>query len=107
MGDERLLGEGGEVTEMRFLPTLREFLRSNRRIYTVRKYSMTSGDVRVEGVGICRRTSLGGVVMFYELTQYVPESGFSTLVEWANMIRRFVPQGSPMYLYRVDLVSEL
>lgn len=94
------------MTEMQFLPELKKYLIEHGIIYTVRKFNMSEGRVRVEGVGICHRKPLGEIVLQMELEGYVSQSGFASMKEWLAVIRRFVPVNVRMYLYEVSLVEE-
>ena len=90
------------MTEMRFLPFLRDFLREKREIYTVRKYKMDLRNVVVADIGICRRIPLGEVVGKIELLEYTRLSGFATLQDWWDKIQQFIPYSDmKMYLYHV------
>ncbi len=91
---------------MKFLPKLKEFLATNRRIYTVRKYNVDTTLVRIEGVGLCRRTALGEVDISTALLPFYKESGFSTLSSWLSRIRRLNPEAEEFYLYRVEVLRE-
>lgn len=94
------------MTEMRFLPFLKDFLREKKEIYTVRKYKMDEREVEVVGVGICKRIPLGEVTGKMQLLKYTPLSGFSRLQDWWDKIQQFIPYlDDKMYLYHVKLVD--
>ena len=96
-----------QLTEMHFLPELKQFLKTNRVIYTVRKYRMTKKEVEVEGVGVCTRVPLGKIDTPDQLEPYVGMSGFDSLSDWLLKIRRFIPPEGDWYLYRVGLKSKV
>lgn len=88
-----------EMTEMKFLPVLQQFLNTYETIYTVRKYRMTDEAVVVVNVGTCQRAYVD-TVLKGDLKPYVEESGFGSLEAWWNKIQAFAGSG-PYYLYRV------
>ena len=86
------------------MPELKEFLKRNGLIYTVRKYEMLRAIVEVEEVGLCDRFPLGKVSRQEDLTSYAENSGFSSVGDWWSMIRHFVPdKESTLYLYLVEV----
>jgi len=87
---------------MRFLPELCEFLLERGIIYTVRGYDMKAATVNVDGVGRCRRTSLGKVYVREELSPYVHLSGFSSLSDWCDKINEFCYEDK--WLYKVEVL---
>ena len=89
---------------MRFLPGLREFLSEREIIYTVRGYDMKTAVVTVEGVGRCKRTSLGRVYTHEELSPYVHLSGFEGLKDWCDKINEFIIPGQDRWLYKVEVL---
>lgn len=91
---------------MAFMPQLKLYLRGMGTIYTVRKYRMAEATVRVEGVGICKRTPIGQVTSMEELEPYVKESGFFTLDGWWDKINTFIPDGESKYLYKVEVLEK-
>jgi len=91
---------------VKFLPELREFLREHKTIYTVRGYDMKPAWVTIEGVGMCRRTSLGRVHGRGDLASYVGLSGFSSLEDWYDKINEFIVPGQRMWLYKVEVGDE-
>ena len=88
---------------MEFMPKLRDFLRDNGFIYTVRGYDMDHKWVPVEGVGWCERFPLGQVRDFGDLEPFYGKSGFATLDDWVKMIRVFIKEGNPAWLYKVEV----
>ena len=86
---------------MQFLSKLRDFLNENGSIYTVRRYKYRITEVYVESVGRCKRTLIRYVSNKEELSDYVEQSGFSTVEEWWKTIRAFVPMGGDMWLFKV------
>lgn len=93
------------MTEMQFLPKLKEFLAENGHIYTVRKYKMVEKDVWVDGVGLCHRIPLGRVLSSEALIDYFVGSGFDTVEDWWKKIKSFVPSGE-LYLYKVEVKED-
>lgn len=95
------------MAEMRFLLELKEFLKKNSRIYTVRKYryNPTSGLVLVIGVGKCSRTLVKEGVTKKDLDAYYHESGFETVDDWWAKIVHFIPGMDTKYLYKVEVLS--
>ena len=88
---------------MSFLPELRDFLKANGSIYTVRKYKMVEKDVEVEGVGLCHRIPIGTISSKEHLQSYVTLSGFPTVEEWWVKILQFIPRElDTKYLYKVE-----
>jgi len=96
------------MSVMHFIPELAEYLRQNRRIYTVRAYHYSTSEATVPDVGLCRRELIARLSDedVPSLKPYVDESGFTTLKAWISKIRHFIPSGRVMYLYRVKLVYE-
>ncbi len=88
------------------MPQLSDFLKKNRRIYTVRKYEMSFSLVEVSGVGLCKRLPLGVINTKNDLYPYVAESGFSSLDDWWNKICEFIP-GKKLrkYIYQVEVFN--
>jgi len=86
------------------MPELKEFLKRNGLIYTVRKYKMVRAIVDIEGVGLCDRLPLGEVSSQEDLESYAENSGFQSASDWWSMIRHFVPdKDSTLYLYMVEV----
>ena len=94
------------MADMQFLEELRDFLREERVIYTVRKYKMAPKLVHVEGVGSCRRVPMGEITGAGDLAPYYTYSGFPTMGDWWAKVRSFIAPGEPMYLYRVEVEEE-
>jgi hypothetical protein len=91
---------------MRFLPELKDFLKANGKIYTVRKYKYSDGLVLVMGVGKCRRTLVQKGITKKCLVDYYPNSGFPTVEDWWAKIVRFIPnEWDTKYLYMVEVVD--
>ncbi len=86
---------------MQFLPSLRDFLNRNGAIYTVRHYRYRVTEVYVEGVGRCKRTLIRYISDKGQLSNYVAQSGFDSVDEWWTVIRRFIPMGTEMWLFKV------
>ena len=95
------------IGEIAFMPVLKEFLRLNGVIYTVRKYRMVERDVGIWGVGTCRRVPLGEVSSKEDLLPYIQLSGFDSVEAWWTKIRHFTPdKESTLYLYKVEVKSD-
>ena len=92
------------MSEMSFLPELKDFLLKNGFIYTVRKYKMSEALVEIEGVGQCRREPLGTIEAKAGLLPFIESSGFSTVDTWWKKIKYFIPGDDIKYLYRVGVV---
>lgn len=92
------------MSAMTFVPTLKDFLRVTKLIYTVRKYEYTTPLVVVEGVGKCRRTLVTRIFDVRELHPYVGYSGFNTVSDWGSRIRCFIKPGEPRFLYKVEVM---
>lgn len=90
---------------MMFLLELREFLSSNGRIYTVRRFDVVKKEVEVLGVGTCLRTPMGAVPFAISIDTYTSQSGFPTFKAWMRAIRRMIPPGKPWYLYKVEVLG--
>lgn len=80
---------------MKFLPDLKEFLRLNGEIYTVRRYLYSTKEIEVENIGPCIRTHVGIVITKNNLRPYLAKSGFETIDSWWEKINIFIP-------YRID-----
>ena len=94
----------GKPRTMSFLPQLKAFLMGLGVIYTVRKYKMTDAIVEVADIGKCHRVPIGQISSKEDLEPYVAESGFSTVDDWWNKIKFFIPyEDDPMYLYKVEV----
>ena len=91
---------------MQFMPELQTFLKKNGRIYTVRKFKMSTRLVTIETGENCKRQFLKQITTREELEPYVKESGFDTLLEWWSKIRRHIPPQGPFYLYQVSLITK-
>ena len=92
------------MTKMSFMPELKEFLKRNGLIYTVRKYKMLRAIVDIEEVGLCDRLPLGEVGSQEDLDPYAENSGFQSSGDWWSMIRHFVPdEEDTLYLYLVEV----
>lgn len=91
---------------MAFLPQLKAYLKGMGEIYTVRKYKMADATVDVWGIGECHRIPLGVVKTKEDLITYVGRSGFSTLDDWWDKIRDFIPDDKDSkYLYKVEVTK--
>lgn len=94
-----------EMSDMQFMPKLRDFLNQNGAIYTVRRFKYVITEVHVEGVGRCKRTLIRYVSDYEpyteQLSNYVKQSGFDSVDEWWVAIRRFIPTGTDMWLFKV------
>jgi len=92
------------MARMSFMPELKEFLKRNGLIYTVRKYKMMRAIVDIDGVGLCDRFPLGEVSSQDDLLPYAENSGFQSAGDWWSMVRHFVPdKESRLYLYMVEV----
>lgn len=89
------------MSEMQFMPRLRDFLKQNGAIYTVRRYRYMTTEVDVEGVGRCKRRLIRRISSSSQLSNYVTQSGFASAEHWWIAIRKFIPTGSDMWLFRV------
>jgi len=87
---------------MAFMDSLKDFIKTNGSVYTVRKYNMPAATIEIEEVGICYRTRLGEIKSKEELLPYVDQSGFESLDEWWSKIKRFIPTNGPYFLYKVE-----
>ena len=87
------------------MPGLKSYLKGMGIIYTVRKYQMSDAIVEVAGLGKCRRIPMGIVDRKEGLEPYVKYSGFSSLEDWWNKIKFFIPGNDTMYLYRVEVIK--
>jgi len=83
---------------------VREALRRDGRVFTVRGWDMVDAEVWVEGVGRCWREKWGEVVGNSELEVHVGESGFSSVEEWWKAIEGFCG-GRRKWLYVVVRVG--
>lgn len=93
------------MSNMDFLPRLKDYLRDHGLIYTVRKYKYDSSTCEVEGVGLCKRELVKQITELSELKPYVSQSGFSTMAGWSVRIRGFINSHAEMYLYRVVVLK--
>ena len=95
------------MAAMQFLPELKKFLKSNGKIYTVRKYKYPPNSlVLVLGVGKCRRTLVASDVSKEYLNNYYHYSGFSSTSDWWSKIVQFIPNSEYIkYLYKVEVVN--
>lgn len=92
---------------MQFLPELKNFLKENKLVYTVRKYKMSEAIVNVEGIGWCRRLPMGTIESQEDLLPYILDSGFAKPEDWWAKIRYFIPNvKDAKYLYRVEMLIE-
>lgn len=89
------------VNNMQFIPKLKEFLKENGFIYTVRGYDMDHRWVSVEDVGWCERFPLGLIKELGDIEPFADKSGFDTLDDWIKMIRVFIKEGKSAWLYKV------
>ena len=93
---------------MHFIPELTRYLRQNGLIYTVRAYHYSTSEAEIPGLGLCHRLLVAQLSEknLPSLKDNVGESGFATLEDWISKIRRFIPSGRAMYLYKVELVGK-
>ena len=89
------------MSDMQFMPKLRDFLNQNGAIYTVRRFRCHLTRADVEGVGRCKRTLIRYISSKDQLVNYVKQSGFDSVDEWWAVIRRFIPIGTDMWLFKV------
>lgn len=94
------------MSYMTFMPELKDYLKKNGSIYTVRRYKMVDTMVEIDGIGECHRIPMGSISSSFDLEPYYKESGFDTLDAWWTKIKHFIPQpGAEKYLYKVEVSS--
>jgi len=92
---------------MSFLPELKNFLKVNKTIYTVRRYKMPAAVVAVEGIGRYKRLPMGTIETKEDLLPYVMQSGFNKVEDWWAKIEYFIPDPKDIkYLYEVKVLDE-
>ena len=92
------------MSEMGFMPVLKEFVRDNKKIYTVRAYWYgIETYARVANLGLVKRKAVKRIQDITDLEEYVSMSGFNTKEEWWSRLRCFIPGNKTMYLYEVTL----
>jgi len=94
------------LPNMQFMQELQDFLESNRRIFSVRKFRMKTSMVMVNGEIKCKRIFIQQVSSNTELLPHVSESGFSNLGDWWTKIKHHIPSNGPYYLYKVELLPK-
>jgi len=95
-------------TRMSFgVPQVRDFLKYNGYVLTVRGYDYNTGSARVPNLDniLIKRAKVCEIKVIDDLDNFVPLSGFGTAAEWWVQIRRFCK--GKMYLYRVTLDEEI
>lgn len=90
---------------MDFIPSLTDFLRVHKCIYTVRMFKYRGSSTYVENVGMCRRSFVGPVCMVSDLEAYVALSGFDDADSWWKAAKIYIKPGQPKYLYRLEVVK--
>lgn len=90
-----------EMSDMQFMPQLKRFLFENGAIYTVRRFRYVTTEVYVEGIGRCKRTLIRYISSKDQLVNYVERSGFGSVEEWWTVVRKFIPVGTDMWLFKV------
>ena len=96
-----------EITgKMDLAKGLQDFLKKNKTIYTIRKYSMREAPVKVEKLGLYIRIPLGRVREI-ELPKYVKLSGFTTVDSWLDRLKKINGEDiiNSMYLYKLEEVA--
>ena len=93
------------IPDMQLMQELQDFLKDNRRIFSVRKFKMKSSMVLVNGEIKCKRLFIHQIYEKSELLPYVPESGFKLLDDWWKKIKHHIPTEGPYYLYKVELLD--
>ena len=73
-------------------------------VFTVRGYDMKNKTVTVEGVGECKREKIKEIKRMVELTEYIDQSGFLSVLSWWSQIGLFTAEGKK-YLYRVEKIG--
>ncbi len=91
--------------EMAMMPTLVEFMKTNKFIYTVRRFDYKVKHVVVDGAGKCIRTKITHITNKFDLEPYTKDSGFASTEQWWKTIRTFTRPGDPLILWKVE-VSE-
>lgn len=95
------------MSTVAFFPELREFLRSEGCIYTVRNYQAPAVSlVRVEGVGECRRERVSMVLDIQDIAHCSSKSGFDSVLKWWDKIKKLYPTLKGLYLYKVEVVTK-
>jgi len=95
-------------TKMSFgVPQVRDFLKYNGYVLTVRGYDYNTGSARVPNLDniMIKRVKVCEIKLIDDLDNFVPLSGFGTAAEWWIQIRRFCK--GKMYLYRVTLDEDI
>ena len=91
---------------MRFdVECVREFLKANRYVYTVRGYLYRHGSISyVHGVGYVQRFRVGEIKCMDDLRDYVSASGFNAIEEWWKQIEVFC-KNKRKWLYHVKVIK--
>ena len=90
---------------MRFdLANVKNCLRDNRRVFSVRSYCLDNCVVEVEGIGLCKRIRGFEVKCKEDLIKYVGLSGFDSIEEWWYKVELFC-KGKRKWIYKVKVVE--
>ena len=92
-----------EMRNMSFdVDVVRNCLIENGCVFSVRSYCLENENVKVEGVGVCRRINGFEVKSKDDLVKYVKRSGFESVDDWWNVIER-VCRGKRKWMYMVKI----
>ena len=96
------------MSQMQFIPQLKQFLLANGHIYTLRAYNYSDLRCSVDDVGDCNRSlveTFHGWPPSDALECYVADSGFSSAEEWLAMLARLAKDATVIYLWQVEVIG--
>jgi hypothetical protein len=84
------LGRNNKKMKMQFnCLNVKGYLERFGHVFTVRGYDMKDRIIKVDGVGNCTREKIMEVKRITDLSDYVTESGFLSVLSWWLQIDRF------------------
>ena len=99
------------------VPCVKNFLKENGKVYTVRSFLMEDKEVFVEGIGLCKRTRIesntsindkpigkADLYLYWKDCGFKGDNKFDVVNKWWQTIEKFC-KGKPKYLYLVVKVE--
>lgn len=89
------------MKEMRFdVNCVKECLKNNGKVFTVRKWKSyeVEGFVEVKGIGECKKVRICEVKCKNDIERYVKLSGFANMIDWWNKVEMFGAGNGWLYL---------
>lgn len=92
------------MAHMTFFPFLKDYLKKEGTIYTVRPYRSNTEFVFVPDLGVCKRRFVKEIHTVEDLDPFFRQSGFELLGDWwGKVLDLYSWPDKQKYLYKVDV----